>query len=85
MALWIMMPPIKSAIWDSFLSGYTEAWHLGAADLAAVPLFYAISHLWVLGIRASKVAAGCSVRISNRSFDRELTFFREWEADHLVR
>jgi Ser/Thr protein kinase RdoA (MazF antagonist) len=81
--LWGMMYLTNSTIWASFLRGYTEVRRLAAVDLAAVSLFCAISHLWVLGIRANRVAVGCSVRISDWSFDRELTFFREWEAKYI--
>ncbi len=40
------------AIWDAFLQGYRAARPLAAADVSAVPLFYAIGRVWSLGVRA---------------------------------
>jgi Ser/Thr protein kinase RdoA (MazF antagonist) len=73
----------KSRIWEEFLKGYTEVRSLADADLAAVPLCHMISHLWVLGFRAGRAAEGRSTRLSERTINRELTFFRQWEVDHL--
>jgi Ser/Thr protein kinase RdoA (MazF antagonist) len=73
----------QAGILDSFLKGYTERRPLAAADLAAVPLFGAIRHLWSLGLQASNVADWGILRVSDGILDRELAFFREWEARHL--
>jgi Ser/Thr protein kinase RdoA (MazF antagonist) len=73
----------QAGIWDSFVKGYTETRPLAAADLTVVPLFGAIRHLWSLGLQASNVADWGILRVSDWILDRELTFFRAWEAEHM--
>jgi Ser/Thr protein kinase RdoA (MazF antagonist) len=62
--------------------GYAEARPLGAADLAAVPLFHALCHLANLGLLAQNAADWGTLRLSDWLLDRELAFFRRWEAEH---
>ncbi len=40
----------SAALWDAFLHGYREARPLSDRDLASVPLFEALRHLWGLGL-----------------------------------
>jgi Ser/Thr protein kinase RdoA (MazF antagonist) len=72
----------NSAIWDTFLKGYTETRPLAAADLAAVPLFHTVNHLWSLGMRAGNVAKWGALFMGDWYLDWQLTFFRNWEAEH---
>ncbi len=73
----------QGGAWGSFLEGYLHRRRLAVADLEAVPLFCAIHHLWRLGLQASNVADWGILRVSDSILDRELTFFREWEAEHM--
>ena len=82
-AQWVARGDNKSGIRDAFLKGYTERRRLAVADLAVVPLFHAIRHLWVLGLRAAKAADTGTLSVSGCYLDFELTYLREWEAEHL--
>jgi hypothetical protein len=48
-----------------------------------VQLFGAIHHLWSIGLEASNVVDWGISRVSAWILDRELAFFREWEARRL--
>jgi Ser/Thr protein kinase RdoA (MazF antagonist) len=72
----------NSAVWDTFLKGYTETRPLAVADLAAVPLFHTINRLWSLGMRAGNVAKWGALFMGDWYLDSQLTFFRNWEAEH---
>jgi Ser/Thr protein kinase RdoA (MazF antagonist) len=80
---WFAMSPDKAPIWDCFLKGYTETRRLDGADLAAVPIFHAMSHLWALGAYAGNANRWGIQFVTGGYFDSELAFFRRWEADHL--
>jgi Ser/Thr protein kinase RdoA (MazF antagonist) len=80
---WVVMDQSQSTIWDAFIQGYIETRPLSAVDLAAVPLFHALCHLSSLGIFAENVADWGVLDMSDWLLDRELTFFRQWEAEHL--
>jgi Ser/Thr protein kinase RdoA (MazF antagonist) len=80
---WVVMDQNKSTIWDAFVKGYTETRPLAAADLAAVPLFHVLCHLSSLGVFAENVGDWGILDMSDWLLDRELTFFREWEVEHL--
>jgi Ser/Thr protein kinase RdoA (MazF antagonist) len=82
-AQWVAMGHNKSGIRDAFLKGYTERRRLVAANLAAFPLFHAIRHLWVLGLRAAKATDMGTLSVSGWYLDFELTYLREWEDEHL--
>jgi Ser/Thr protein kinase RdoA (MazF antagonist) len=73
----------KHAIWDAFLKGYTATRPIGAADLAAVPLFRALRHLAMLGVFAENVAEWGVMPISARNLDGWMAFFHQWEAEHV--
>jgi Ser/Thr protein kinase RdoA (MazF antagonist) len=70
-------------IWASFMKGYTEIRSLAAEDLAAVALFHATCHLVMLGNYAANATDWGALRLGDSLLDRELVFFREWEAQHL--
>jgi Ser/Thr protein kinase RdoA (MazF antagonist) len=73
--------------WEAFLKGYTERRSLSQLDLAALPWFVALRHLWLMGLHAANTPDwGCSL-LSDDYFDGGgvggLEFLREWEAKHL--
>jgi Ser/Thr protein kinase RdoA (MazF antagonist) len=80
---WGAMGLNKNHMWDAFVKGYTDTRRLIAEELAAVPLFHALCHLSNLGIFAGNVHDWGLLRMSDWLLDRELTFFRQWEVDHL--
>jgi Ser/Thr protein kinase RdoA (MazF antagonist) len=69
-------------IWRTFLRGYLECRRLGPADLAAVPLFYALARLWSLGMRAAHVDRWGVLFMGDWYVDWQLRVFRQWEAGH---
>jgi len=71
------------AIWDAFLRGYREARALGAADVSAVPLFYAIGRVWSLGMRAENAPHRGSWPIEGDHLEARVRSLRRWEAEHL--
>lgn len=70
----------KPAIWDSFLRGYNQTRTLTTADLASLPVFYALRYLTMLGAFAGNVSEWGTSSVSLRPW---LTFFHQWEAEHL--
>jgi Ser/Thr protein kinase RdoA (MazF antagonist) len=73
--------------WSAFLKGYTERRALNQLDLAAVPLFVAIRHIWLLGLPTGNSRDwGCGW-INDAYFDGGgaggQAFLREWEATYL--
>jgi Ser/Thr protein kinase RdoA (MazF antagonist) len=79
---WVAMDHEHNGMWGAFLKGYGATRPLGAADIAAVPLFHAAGHLSSLGLFAENVGDWGSADMSDWLFDREIKFFREWEANH---
>jgi Ser/Thr protein kinase RdoA (MazF antagonist) len=69
-------------IWRTFLRGYLECRRLDSADLAAVPLFYALARLWSLGMRAAHVTRWGVLFMGDWYVDWQLRVFRQWEAAH---
>jgi len=65
-------------IWESFVRGYTEIRPINASDLAAVPLFHAMSRLWSLGAHAQNAGYRGSWRLSDSFLDTYITFLRRW-------
>jgi Ser/Thr protein kinase RdoA (MazF antagonist) len=80
---WVVMDRKKNKIWDAFIKGYSEARRLSETDLAAVPLFHVLCHLSSLGVFAENVSDWGILDMSDWLLDRELSFFREWETEHL--
>jgi len=82
---WIAHYCQKTSIWEAFLSGYAESRPPAATDLAAVPVFHAVSRLFFLGLAASNAAGRWGIScMSDWYIDYEMRFFREWEAEHRV-
>jgi Ser/Thr protein kinase RdoA (MazF antagonist) len=71
-------------VWSSFLDGYTSIRPLAVSDIASVPLFLAIGHVWMMGYQAAKVPGRGRVRASDDFFSRTIDWLREWEATHLT-
>ena len=57
----------------------------GGRDLEAVPLFVAIRHVFLLGVHTVNATDWGYGWLSDRYFDRQLKFLREWEARWLGR
>jgi Ser/Thr protein kinase RdoA (MazF antagonist) len=70
-------------IWRSFLRGYEEIRPLGAADLAALPVFLAVARLWSLGARAANARWRGSWPMEEGHVEACLGFLRSWEAEAL--
>ncbi len=79
---WVALNHRDEEVWDEFIRGYTDQRALGAADLAAVPIFHAIRHLWSLGLEARCAPALGVWRLADEYLDAELSFFRECERTH---
>jgi Ser/Thr protein kinase RdoA (MazF antagonist) len=79
---WVAMDHKEEALWEAFLTGYTEIRPLSAADFAAVPVFHAAAHLSSLGLFAENIGDWGAADMNDWLFDRELEFFRAWEAEH---
>lgn len=69
--------------WEQFLHGYTQRRRLPALDLAAVPLFVAIRHFWLLGLHTGNGQDWGFGWMDDGYFDRSLKFLRRWERRHL--
>ena len=72
-------------LWAAFLKGYTKRRPLAPLDLAAVPLFVAIRHIWLLGLHTGNGHDWGFGWMNDRYFDRALKFLREWERDRIDR
>lgn len=87
--VWDLVPPWAAAqhegdpvIWNAFLRGYRERRLLGAADIAAVPLFHALSRVWSLGMRARNAPHCGSWPLEGGYLEAQLRFLRRWEAEN---
>jgi Ser/Thr protein kinase RdoA (MazF antagonist) len=73
--------------WEAFLKGYCEHRHINEIDLAAIPWFVAIRHIWLLGLHTANAADWGSGWMNDEYFDSGgaggFQFLREWEAEHL--
>lgn len=81
--LWGTMFHPQNDVWEPFLKGYTEIRHLAAPDIAAVPLFYAVTRLASIGLVARNAAKSGISFMNDLYFEGQLAFFRKWEADYL--
>ena len=79
---WVAADHKDDALWKVFLKGYAESRPLRPADLAAVPVFHAAVHLSSLGLFAENIGDWGAADMSDWLFDRELKFFKAWEAEH---
>lgn len=72
------------ARWEQFLRGYGERRTLNELDLAAVPLFVAIRHIWLLGLHTGNGRDWGYGWMGDRYFDRSLKFLKTWEKKRLA-
>jgi Ser/Thr protein kinase RdoA (MazF antagonist) len=71
------------ALWTAFLAGYREGRAVNDVDLAIVPVFVAIRHLWYLGLQTANWDYWGRHEVDDAFFDRELAFLREWVVAHV--
>lgn len=71
----------NGAQWDRFVEGYREIRPLSGPDLAAVPLFEAVRHIWRLGLQAANVDDWGILRLADWALDKEMKFLRDWAAE----
>jgi Ser/Thr protein kinase RdoA (MazF antagonist) len=72
-------------VWAAYLEGYQEQRPLSDLDLQAIPLFVAVRHFWFLGVHTANWDYWGWGEVNDRFFDGELTFLREWVAQHIER
>jgi Ser/Thr protein kinase RdoA (MazF antagonist) len=72
----------SSGMWDAFLEGYRDVRPIGQEDVAAVPLFGALRHLWGMGLRAREVPFRGISRMSREYLDYRFAAFKRWELEH---
>jgi Ser/Thr protein kinase RdoA (MazF antagonist) len=70
--------------WTDFLEGYTAVRALGDLDLAAVPIFVAVRHIWWLGLQCSNAPDWGYEHRGDRFFDQALRLLKSWERKHLA-
>jgi Ser/Thr protein kinase RdoA (MazF antagonist) len=76
---WGAMSIRRPEVWDAFLDGYVESAPSKAADVAALPLFQALRHLWGMGLRARNAIQHGSSSINAAYLTYRLEWFRKWE------
>lgn len=81
-ARWHARGQRDDGLWRAFLRGYAEVREVGGPDLAAVPLFDALRHLWSMGLRVRNVAYRGSHALGDSYLAYRLESFRRWEARH---
>ncbi len=69
--------------WHAYLDGYRSTRPVGEADLAAVPLFIAARHLWLMGLHAWLVPQAGNAMFGDPQLDRHMKVLRYWD-DHLA-
>ncbi len=71
-------------MWHAFIAGYRSARPITRADFAAVTLFVAIRHIWLMGEYAGQIMQWGSENLSAAWLDRQADFLRSWEAEKLI-
>jgi Ser/Thr protein kinase RdoA (MazF antagonist) len=64
--------------WTGFLEEYGKCRTLAESNLAAVPLFVALRHIWIMGLHTGNAHDWSHGWLTDRYFDRALKFLREW-------
>jgi Ser/Thr protein kinase RdoA (MazF antagonist) len=82
-ARWQAAERRSTGMWEAFLRGYRAARPLGHSDVAAVPMFAVLRHLWGMGLRSSEVPYRGISRLGSEYLDYRLAAFRRWEREHL--
>jgi hypothetical protein len=71
---------LGTGLWDAYLRGYQEQRRLSGPELAAVPAFVAVRHIWVMGVEMGHVLDGTwgVGRVGDRWLDRHLATLGGW-------
>ena len=73
----------QPSFWTALIEGYTSVQPLTVADIAAMPCFPILNHLWCMGFEAHVIAQNSGRWIVNTDyFDRRLAKLRRWAAAH---
>jgi Ser/Thr protein kinase RdoA (MazF antagonist) len=71
------------SIWTTFIRGYQSVRAIGAADLAAAPLFHAVSRLWSLGMRARSASFRGACFLDDAYMAKLWRLCHEWQLDYI--
>jgi Ser/Thr protein kinase RdoA (MazF antagonist) len=75
--------PQDGKLWEAFLEGYMQRRTMQPVDLAAVPLFVAIRHIWLLGLHSSNAPDWGYSYLNKFYFDSTMKFLREWVDENI--
>lgn len=67
------------ARWRHFLGAYREVGAVSEADLAAIPLFMAVRHIWLLGEYAGRVPVWGTQAMPTDYLRRQADMLTQWE------
>jgi Ser/Thr protein kinase RdoA (MazF antagonist) len=70
-------------MWQAFGAGYRSVRPVSRADEAALPVFVAIRHIWLMGEYAARLAEWGAEMLSAAWLKRELAWLLNWERDRL--
>ncbi len=73
----------RHAMSHAFQAGYRSVRPVAPADEAAIPLFVAIRHIWLLGEYAGRTPEWGREAVSPAWLDREVAFLLAWERHEL--
>jgi Ser/Thr protein kinase RdoA (MazF antagonist) len=73
----------RQPMWHAFRQGYESVRRLSPADEAAIPIFVAIRHLWLVGSWAAHQPYWGTEAMWPDWFAREVKFLLAWERDQL--
>jgi Ser/Thr protein kinase RdoA (MazF antagonist) len=74
----------RHAMWHAFDEGYRSVRSVTPADEAAVPIFVAIRHIWLMGEYATKVDEWGSENLPSAWLRNHVAFLLAWEGDKLL-
>lgn len=74
----------RHAMWHAFRAGYHSVRAVTPADEAAIPVFVAVRHIWLMGEYAGRTAEWGREMLSAAWLEREVKFLLAWERDNLV-
>ena len=73
----------RQAMWHAFRTGYESVRKVSPADEAAIPIFVAIRHIWLLGSWAGQVDVWGTEALSPDAVEHATSFLLQWERDQL--
>ncbi len=74
----------RHAMWHAFRAGYQSVRAVTPADEAAIPVFVAIRHIWLMGEYAGRTAEWGREMLSATWLEREVKPLLAWERDNLL-